>query len=100
MREEGSALQGADQRGSRVQRRGPHRRKESLMKLDLRTALSSTFGFLALLVLAPPALATPPQTYSFSGTNSDVIHCGTFDDNFTDVFSARGTIFFDKAGES
>jgi hypothetical protein len=53
---------------------------------------------LLFLALAPAALAKPPQTYSFSGTNSDVVHCGTFDDNFTDVFSGRGTVFFDNAG--
>ena len=67
------------------------------MKPDLRAALLVTFGLL-LLALAQPALATPPQTYSVSGTNSDVIHCGTFDDNFTDVFSGRGTVFLDNAG--
>jgi hypothetical protein len=64
----------------------------------LRRLLIPIFSVLLLLVLAPLALATPPQTYSVSGTNSDVIHCEGFDDNFTDVFSARGTVFFDKAG--
>jgi hypothetical protein len=57
-----------------------------------------TSALLLALAEAPPALATPPQTYSFSGTNSDVVHCGSFDDNFTDVFSGRGTIYFDPAG--
>jgi hypothetical protein len=54
---------------------------------------------LRVLALAAPALATPPQTGSFSGTDSGVINCAGFDDNFTDVFSAQATVFFDNAGE-
>jgi hypothetical protein len=68
------------------------------MKPNLRKLLIPIFGVLLLLALAPSAFATPPQTFSFSGTNSDVIHCEGFDDNFTDVFAARGTVFFDNAG--
>jgi hypothetical protein len=68
------------------------------MKAVRMMGLSAVLVGLVLFVLAPPALATPPQTYSFSGTNSDVVHCGTFDDNFTDVFSGRGTMFFDTSG--
>ena len=70
------------------------------MKAYRRTLLIAIFGLLLLLALALPAGATPPQTYSFSGTNSDVIHCEGFDDNFTDVFSARRTVFFDNAGNT
>ncbi len=70
------------------------------MKANLRMLLIPIFGVLLSLVLAPLAGATPPQTFSFSGTNSDVIHCEGFDDNFTDVFSARGTVFFDNAGNT
>ena len=70
------------------------------MKANLRMLLIPIFSVLLSLVLAPLALATPPQTYSFSGTNSDVIHCEGFDDNFTDVFSARGAVFFDNAGNT
>ena len=68
------------------------------MKANLRTLLILILSVVLSLVLAPLALATPPQTYSFSGTNSDVIHCEGFDDNFTDVFSVQGTMFFDQKG--
>ena len=68
------------------------------MKAHLRTLLVPVASLLPLLVLTAPALATPPQTASFSGTNSGVINCAGFDDNFTDVFSIQGTMFFDNAG--
>jgi len=51
------------------------------------------------LVAPAAASAAAPQSYSFSGTNSDVVHCATFDDNFTDVFSGTGKIYFDAAGD-
>ena len=68
------------------------------MKAHLRTLLIPVVNLLLLLALAAPALATPPQTYSLSGTNSGVINCAGFDDNFTDVFSVQGTMFFDQKG--
>ena len=68
------------------------------MKANLRMLLIPIFGVLLVLALAPLARATPPQTNSFSGTNSGVIHCEGFDDNFTDVFSVQGTMFFDQKG--
>jgi hypothetical protein len=71
---------------------------EPVMKRDLHTALLFMLGLLLSLILTPSALATSPQTHTFSGTNSDVVHCGTFDDNFTDVFSGRETTYFDRAG--
>jgi hypothetical protein len=63
-----------------------------------RTYAISAATLFALLLFASSASATPPERYSFSGTNSDVVHCDGFDDNFTDVFSGSGTIFFDRAG--
>jgi hypothetical protein len=53
----------------------------------------------ASLLFASSAIATPPDRYSFRGANSDVVHCDGFDDNFTDVFSGTGTIYFDQGGE-
>jgi len=68
------------------------------MNAHLRTLLVPAVSLLLVLALAAPALATPPQTASNSGTNSGVIHCAGFDDNFTDVFSSQATLFFDNAG--
>ena len=68
------------------------------MKAHLRTQLVLVVSLLLALALATPALATRPQTASNSGTNSGVINCPGFDDNFTDVFSSQATLFFDNAG--
>ena len=68
------------------------------MKAHLRTLLVPVVSLLLLLALAAPSLAIRPQTASFSGTDSGVINCAGFDDNFTDVFSAQATLFFDNAG--
>ena len=68
------------------------------MKAHLRIVLVLPVSLSLALALAAPALATPPETESFSGTNSGVINCAGFDDSFTDVFSAQAILFFDNAG--
>jgi hypothetical protein len=50
------------------------------------------------MVAASSASATPPTTTTFSFSNSGVIDCGTFVDNFVDFFDVRETDFFDSAG--
>ena len=69
------------------------------MKAHLRTQLVLVVSLLLALALATPALATRPQTASNSGTNSGVINCPLFDDNFTDVFSSQATLFLRQRGE-
>ncbi len=51
-----------------------------------------------VLLVAAPALAVTPERFSGSGTGAGVVDCGTFDDNYTDVWSDEGTVFFDQAG--
>jgi len=66
------------------------------MKAKLLLLLSS--AGLVLLAAAPDAFAVTPGHFSGSGTGAGVVDCGTFVDNYTDVWSDEGTVFFDRAG--
>ena len=57
-----------------------------------------TAGF-ALLVAAPSALAVTPEQFSDSGTGAGFVDCGTFNDDYTDIWSDTGTLFFNQAGD-
>jgi len=46
------------------------------------------------------AAAAEPDRFSFSFSNSDVLDCGSFHDNFTDFFDANAGVFFNSSGDA
>jgi hypothetical protein len=57
-------------------------------------ALISAFG----CVGAGAAWGRAPERFAFSFSNPGVLDCGSFEDQFTDFFTARGMTYFDRAG--
>ena len=60
----------------------------------LLSAVALSFAFFSV-TQAGQARSPESQTYSF--TVSDVLDCGTFLDNFTDYYTIRDTLYFDRS---
>jgi hypothetical protein len=57
-------------------------------------ALISVVGF----VVPAAASSKPPDRFSVSRSNSDVVDCGTFKDHYTDFLTGRGSTSFNQLG--
>ena len=65
-----------------------------------RLGLVGLVALMSVVGLVVPAAASskPPDRFSFSFSNSDVIDCGSFQDHYTDFFTARGSTYFNQVG--